>query len=515
MISIQNKKTVFVFIVSLILFLKFFVSNSAGLFEDEAIYWNWSQTVDASYSLTTIAFIRLFTFLFNSSEELVIRLPALLSGIFIIIFIFKTGALLNARKGIIYLTIITFLSLPFVTIYTSFISPDTFLLTFALISLYYLLRSVKYENITDNVLAGVFTGFMILSKYNAVLFLAASVISMIIMNKNLSRNIIVYLSAALTVSLPLIIWNLINEPVWFKYYILTDADKISAGVTEIFTSFIFSQASILMPFGLMFVIYLTVCIVKNKSSLSEVKFLKYLTIILMIIFILFSLSGKIKGNWFFILYLPVILFMLSMEVNRFSKSVIAGVVVFNFGLLTVMNLSGETIESFSKTKPAQWIDNSYSYYWPDHKDNINNDNNWSERIIKMKNWKEAVKSIEANITESDTKYDFIACDDFTLCPLLEYYFNEKREVYLVGDLRFKYINSAESFSDLKGKDAILVTYKNSVNEQLQNKFLQLKNINDVKFRMSDNLSKEFKIILGKNFLQENTSNTFNITNTDK
>jgi hypothetical protein len=506
MISTQSKKILFVFTVSVILALKFIASYSTGLFEDEAIYWNWSQTVDASYSLTTIAFIRLFTSVFNSSEELIVRLPALLSNIFIILFIVKTGALLNARKDMIYITVITFLSIPFVTIYSSYISPDTFLLTFTLISLYYLLRSVKYGNISDFVLAGLFTGSMILSKYTAVLFLAASVISILTINKKLSKNVIVYLLTALTVSLPLIIWNLINEPVWFKYYLLTGADKVNTGLIETITTFGFSQASILMPFGLLLILFLIISIFKNRSSHSEVRFLKYLTIFLMIIFVMFSFSGKIKGNWFFIIYLPVLLFLLTMTINRFSKSVITCVVVFNFGLLTVMNLPADKIEAFSKTEAAHWIDNSYSYYWPDHKSNVNNDNNWSERIIKMKKWKEVVNSIEANIIESDTKYDFIACDDFTLCPLLEYYFDEKREVYLVGDLRFKYINSAESFDDLKGKDAILVTYKNSGNEQLQNKFIQLTNINDVKYKVSDNLSKEFKIILGENFLPQYTSN---------
>ncbi|HMQ70790.1 MAG TPA: glycosyltransferase family 39 protein, partial [Ignavibacteria bacterium] len=208
MITNRTKKIIFVSVVSVILILKFFASYSTGLFEDEAIYWNWSQSVDASYSLTTIAFIRFFTSVFSSSHESVVRLPALLSNLFIILFIFKTGNLLNARKDLIFLTVITFLSIPFVTIYSFYISPDTFLLTFTLISLYYLLRSVKYGNISDYVFAGLFTGAMILSKYTAVIFLAAAVISLVIINKKLSQKITVYLLTALTVSLPLIIWNL-------------------------------------------------------------------------------------------------------------------------------------------------------------------------------------------------------------------------------------------------------------------------------------------------------------------
>ena len=502
----KTKYFLYRILILMILILKFITSLNTGLFEDEAIYWNWSQTIDASYSLTTVALIKIFTCLFNSSSEIIIRLPALLSNLFIIYFIFKTGHLLNARTEMMFITVITFLSIPFVTIYSAFISPDSFLLTFSVISVYYLMKAVKHDRIQDWVLSGVFTGLMILSKYTASLFLIAAAVSLFLICKKFMKNSLYFFITAIITSSPLIIWNIINEPVWFKYYIFTDADKFDSGFVQTFVSFFLSQVSILMPLGFILIIVLIASILKKKTDLTEIKLLKYLSLILLAVFIVFSVSGKIKGNWFFITYIPLLIYLVTLDLKRFGKILITSITIFNIVLLCVINLPSEKIEALSYNKVAELINGSFSYYWPDHKKNINNDRSWSDRIIKMKNWKEAVSRIESNIKDSGAEYDFIASDDFNLCPLLEYYFKDKVDIYLIGDLRFKYINSAETFTNLKGKDALIVSYNNPAQNILQNKFEYLNDIEDVKFKMSDKTNKYFKIIYGRNFLPDYTSN---------
>ncbi|MBK8550837.1 MAG: glycosyltransferase family 39 protein [Ignavibacteria bacterium] len=502
----KSKEYIYGFVILLILLLKFIASFNTGLFEDEAIYWNWSQTIDASYSLTTVAFIKLFTVLFSSSAEIIVRLPALISNLMIVFFIFKTGQLLNTRMEMIFTAIITFLSIPFVTIYSLFISPDTFLLTFSVVSIYYLLRALKFDKIQDWILSGFFSGFMVLSKYTASLFLIAVALSLLMIFKKFPKNSLYLFLTAFIISLPLLVWNILNEPVWFKYYLLTDADKIDSGLLQASIAFLLSQISILMPFGFILIIALAVTMFQKKLVLPELLLLKYLSLILIVISILFSLTGKIKGNWFFISYIPLLFFLLTIELKSFLKILTTLVVGFNFLLLIVMNLPAEKIESLSSNKAAELIDKTFAYYWPDHINNINNDYSWSDRIIKMKNWKNAVNQIEDNINNSGTEYDFIASNDFNLCPLLEYYFNDKKEIYLIGDLRFRYINSAESFANLKGKDAVIVTYGNSSQNLLQNKFEYLKDIDNVNFKMPDNTSKDFKLIYGKSFLPDFTIN---------
>jgi len=501
-----GKKYLYGFVIFLILALKFAASINTGLFEDEAIYWNWSQKIDASYSLTTIAFIKLFTALFNSSTEIIVRLPALITNLLIVLIIFKTGHLLNARVEMVFISAVTFLSIPFVTIYSVFISPDTFILVFSVIAVYYLLRAVKFDKVQDWILCGIFAGLMILSKYTASLFLIAVSVSLFLIYRRFPKNSIYLFVTAFITSLPLVLWNILNEPVWFKHYILTDADKIDTGIIQTVTSFLLSQVSILMPFGFILIIILAVLLHRSKALSLEIQLLKYLSLILFVISLLFSLSGKIKGNWFFITYIPLLFFLMIIELKSYTKLVVSSVIVFNFILLTVINLPPDRIEILSRYKVADFIDRTFTYYWPDHTSNINNDYSWSDRIIKMKNWEEAVNQIESGINNSGAEYDFIACNDFNLCPLLEYYFKDKKEIYLIGDLRFRYINSAESFADLKGKDALIVTYNNSPQELLQNKFEYLKNLEDVNFKMTDKINKDFKIIYGKSFLSEYTSN---------
>lgn len=261
-----------------------------------------------------------------------------------------------------------------------------------------------------------------------------------------------------------------------------------------------------MPLGFILIIILIASILKKKTDLTEIKLLKYLSLILLAVFIVFSVSGKIKGNWFFITYIPLLIYLVTLDLKRFGKVLITSITVFNIVLLCVINLPSEKIEALSYNKAAELINGSFSYYWPDHKKNINNDRSWSDRIIKMKNWKEAVSRIESNIKDSGAEYDFIASDDFNLCPLLEYYFKDKVDIYLIGDLRFKYINSAETFTNLKGKDALIVSYNNPAQNILQNKFEYLNDIEDVKFKMSDKTNKYFKIIYGRNFLPDYISN---------
>jgi Dolichyl-phosphate-mannose-protein mannosyltransferase len=503
--TIKNSKYYFFnVIIFLILFLKIYASCSTGLFEDEAIYWNWSQTIDASYSFTTVAFIRLFIYLFGSSSELIVRLPALLSNLVLIYFIFKTGRLFGATKEIIYLTIITFLSIPFVSIYTGFISPDTFLLTFCVVSVYYLLKSIKYNSTTDWVLSGIFTGLMILSKFTAVIFLIAIIAAVVLIYRRFTKNLMYLITAALVTASPLLIWNILNEPVWFKYYLLTNADKINSGFFELLILFLLSQVSVLMPFGFILIIVLSIVMLRKKNISPELLFLKYISSFLLICFLIFAFSGKIKGNWFFIIYIPVLLMMLSCELRKPTKLIVCAVVVFNFVLLAVINLSSKNIEFISQNNFSRLINKSFSYYWPDHKNNMHNDDNWTDRIIKMKNWKETVNAVESNINQSGIKYDFIACDDFNLCSLLEYYFNRKDDIYLIGDLRFRYINSAEFSKALRGKDALVITYASS-GVDMKNKFEYTENLNKIKFNMSEKISKEFKLILGKSFLPGLTS----------
>lgn len=498
-----NNTTFLKIVLLLILILKLTISINTGLFEDEAIYWNWSQSPDPSYSLTTLAAINFFTQIFGSSAEFIVRLPALTVNFLLIFFFYRIGNLYKIPERKILLSLILFFSVPFVTIYTSFISPDSLLLLFAVAVTYFTLKIIKFNKLQDWIFCGVSFGLLILSKYLGLIYLTIAVIYFFSNRKFFGEkfftNFSAFMISLLIVISPLLIWNLIYEPVWLKYYLLTDADKINTALFERLSVFFLSQISILLPFIFLLIIFLAVKIFKQKNKSREIKFLLYAFSAMLVIFILSSFTGKIKGNWSFIMYIPLLISVMFFQYNNFKKILITMCFIFNLFLLVLLNLNSSQIINIADNSFGRYINNSYKYYWPDHVKSECNDRNWEERIIKMKFWRNTISEIENEIKTSDVKFDFIASNNYNLSPLLNFYLIDSSEVYVIGDLRFKYINSAEVNNQLTGKDAVIISYGDPEIEYLKTKFENINIVKNIKTKLSDNISQEFKIIHCKNF----------------
>jgi len=486
----------------IIIALKFTISFNTGLFEDEAVYWNWSLNPDPSYSFTTLIGIKMFTMFPGLLNELTVRMAALLTNFVIIFFFYKTGKILGFSEKKILISMVFLLSLPFVTIYTSFISPDSMLLMFSVISIYFVIRVIKFGSLTDWILCGVCFGFLMLSKYTGAVFIPAFALFLFIMRKKITSITFQKISAAaislLIIISPLIIWNIINEPVWLNYYVNTGADSLSSGIGENFRKFILSQTAILLPVVFVFIIYITVMQLRQNERTLEEKYLLFSGIFIFSVFAFLAITGKLKGNWAFMSYIPLVFSIFFIKINKFVSILIIGITGMNLFLLILLNLNSDSIKDIADNKFGNYVNNTFHDYWPGHSDLAGNDRNWEDRILKMKQWKKNISRISNEINLIDIEYDFIASDNFNLSPLLKFYM-KKDDVFLLGDQRFRYINSAEINKELTGKDAVIVTYSDSDHDFLKYKFEYVKEIKDIKFELSDDLIQEFKIIQCRNF----------------
>ncbi|MBK9331385.1 MAG: glycosyltransferase family 39 protein [Ignavibacteria bacterium] len=492
-------------LIGIIFILKFTVSFNTALFEDEAIYWNWSLSPDPSYSFTTLIAIKIFTLIPGYLNEYTVRLPALLTNFVILFFFIKTGRLLGFAENRILFAALFLFSIPFVTIYTSFISPDTMLLMFSVISVYFSVRVIKNGTYSDWIFCGVSSGLMILSKYTGAVFVSAIAIYILFKRNDLKEfspgKLFAFLTAILLVITPLLLWNILYEPVWFNHYINSDADYSGNNFTGRILNFILSQAAILLPASfVMFVFIIISQILKHKRSTEE-NFLIFCGLFILISFAVLSLTGKSKGNWSFTAFIPLGYSFLFIRKNFFSGIVLAFMVGLNLLLLITLNLNSAQIKTLADNDFGKYINSTYSDYWHGHTALTTNDRSWEERILKMKNRRSNIHEIDKVILSVEPDYKFIASDNFNLSPLLKFYL-KKDNVYLLGDLRFKYINSAEVNKDLIGKDAIVITYGNSDIGYLQKNFEELKEIKIMRFVLSDESTEEFRIIHGKNYKPE-------------
>ncbi|MEO6694437.1 MAG: glycosyltransferase family 39 protein [Ignavibacteria bacterium] len=483
--------------------LKFTISLNTGLFEDEAIYWSWSQTPDPSYSFTTLLSLKLLSSLFGNESELFVRLPALISNFVLLFFFFRIGKLLGADELKILYTSLLFFSVPFVTIYTSFISPDSMLLLFSVASIYFAMKIIKLNKTADWILCGLSLGLMLLSKYTGIIYFLIFVFYLLI-NRNIfsegfaKKLLLLILTYLITVS-PLLYWNLFNEPVWLNHYLFTDADMISSGYFDLLKVFFFSQIAIMLPF----IFILIVLIIKNifsvKNKSGQEKFLLFLFSAMLIVFIIIALSGKIKGNWFFIMYIPLLISVMVMTISKYFKILLAMSVTVNILILVILNLPVSGINSITDNFLGKYISGTFQNYWPGHTGNAHNDNSWKERLVKMKNWKNTISVISEEIGRTKAEYDFFATNDFNLVSLLEYYFHTGEKIYLLGDLRFKYINSAEPNLKLAGKNAILISYDERDFNNFESKFEKVILLKKIDRDPSKDFTKDFILSYGENF----------------
>lgn len=498
-------------LLGIILALKFSISFNTGLFEDEAIYWNWSLNPDPSYSLTTLIGIKIFTMIPGLLNEFTVRMAALLTNFVIIFFFYRTGKMLGFSERKILISMVFLFSIPFVTIYTSFISPDSMLLMFSVISVYFTLRVLKFGSLTDWILCGVTLGFLILSKYTGVVFAAAFVLFLFYMRNEIRsitfKKIIAAVISLFLIISPLIIWNIIYEPVWLNYYVNTGADALTSGLGENLWKFILSQTAILLPVVFLFIIYIVIKQFGKKDKSVEEKYLVFSGIFIFSVFAVLAMTGKLKGNWAFTAYIPLVVSFLFINFTNFIKrskfipAVFILMIGINLFLLIILNLNSDSIKNIADNKFGNYINDTFHNYWPGHKDLAGNDKNWEDRILKMKHWQKNITEISSEIYLNDLKYDFIASDNFNLSPLLKFYMN-KENVYLIGDLRFRYINSAEVLEYLKGKDAVIVAYKDSDINYLYGNFEEVNEVKDLKFSISKDLIQEFRILQCRNFKPE-------------
>ena len=452
-------------ILLFLLSLKVFAASQLSLFEDEAVYWNWSKTIDPSYSLTTLASILFSTTIAGSHNEFAVRLPAIMNGIFLIFILYASGKLLGAGRRKLFAGILFFMSVPFVTAYTFSITPDSYLLLFCSLTIYFALRIIRVNRKLDWLFCGISIGLAILSKYQG-LILAVSVLIYFIYyfrsSPDFFSRIFMMICAIVAVTSPMLIWNILNEAVWLQHYLYENVSVESESLLSRLSTFMLGQITVLMPLAFIFLILIIYQSFRSNAFSDPCnRFIIFAGILMQLVFLAMAVSGKSKGNWSFISFIPLFLLVFTIEFKPALRSLFISLVAFNLLFAGILILPASSISELSKTPAGKFIDKSFMYYWPESVYLDNSDKTWSDRIIAMKLNESKIKNLETFVKRSGIKYDFIVCNDFNLSGLINYYFDGNPDTYIIGDMRFRYLNSLETQNHLYGKDALAISVNGS------------------------------------------------------
>jgi len=413
------------------------------LVPQEAYYWYYSLYPDLSYfdHPPMVAYsVWIGTHLFGDTIfgiKFMAVVWSALTNLFLYLTILNTPALAGEEVkkkyalGAVFLYNLTI----FAHLYAVTIVPDTPLIFFWVLVIFFVQRFMTNRNVSDLYLAGLALGFGMLSKYTAIAILPAIFLAFLLDPelRRLLGKAPPYLALAMTalIFMPVVIWNMNHDWMSLKFQFAERSQELKTIQTKYLFQLIASQLFMLTPLPLILFLRTTGRIVRNWRENTAARFYFISGVFLIGGFTLLSLRTLIKMNWllpaFSGLILSTILLFYRDTIlqSRWIKAGVASsllLVMIAYAILLVPNIP------------------------------LGDGNTWS-------GWKESAAHIAAVQSEKGGEEEvFIFANSYKTASLLKFYLSSGQPVYAQN----VYDQPALQFdvwglpTALKGRDALFV-----------------------------------------------------------
>ncbi len=310
----------------LILLIIIFIANAFfnsqfQLHYDEAYYWSWSKNIDLSYfdHPPMVAYLIKLATIFNDAEFFV-RLPSLLCCFITVLMIFKLANRMF-NKQVANIAVILALSWPMLQGQFFLITPDSPLLMFWTITLYFFYIGIFEEKTKCIYLSGIAAGLALLSKYIAFLIFPGLFLFLIFSKKyryNLAKkDIYIAFVLSLLVFMPVIIWNYNHK--WASF-VFQFNHGLEGSVLKLATFFDYLGSQILVanPIISLSLIYYLIRYRKSNINNDRLVFLLWTFLSVIIFFTYCSFYSYTGANWTEPAYVSVLI-ILAFWINDFNQ----------------------------------------------------------------------------------------------------------------------------------------------------------------------------------------------------
>ncbi len=286
------------FIIFILALLSTFYNALLPLHGDEAYYWMWSHHLQAGYydHPPMIAYM-IFVTNFISESEWGVRLVNVFSLSVSAVYIFKLAREMFDEK-IALNAVIIFSSVILVHAGYIITTPDSPLVLFYSLTLYYTYKAIFEGKTRDYALSGILLGLMMLSKYTAVLFIFMLLIFIISKRRDVLLNKNFYLAALLAfiVVLPMLYWNYQNDWISFLFQLEHRSTDTYIIYPHLFLEFFAGQFGIFSP---IFTAVLFYFLIKDKLYFKNEKlfFLSLSIVVILVFFFYKSLYTRMELNY--------------------------------------------------------------------------------------------------------------------------------------------------------------------------------------------------------------------------
>jgi len=278
---------------------------SIGILPDEAYYWVWSQRLELSYfdHPPLIAWFESITTLLLGNNLLAVRLPALLSWLVGALLAYRLSQrMFGGHAGA--LAVLVWSSLPIVQAGFHVATPDSVLIIFSWLTLWFAWRAGNESSPTLWMLTGAMAGLAMLGKYPAVLVLGSVFCALLASRSGRAqlRTPWPWLAAAVSVVVyaPVIIWNWQHDWLSFAFQFGHGVQsRIDESAFTLFMFFLGGQMFAAMPwtlFAMMFFSFGPTTRLKERDDYGAA-LLFWAFWLPLLVFGLAGLTSKSGPNW--------------------------------------------------------------------------------------------------------------------------------------------------------------------------------------------------------------------------
>lgn len=353
----------FVYLILLLTLFRLLIAPMFNLVPQEAYYWLYIQRPALGYfdhppicSYT----IGLFTGLFGDNE-FAVRFGMIIYSIGTATFLFLLARNIFKNNSLAYRTVI-FLNLTiFYNIHSIVATPDAPLLFFWSGAMFFFYKALfEKERYFDWIIAGVFAGFAVYSKYTGILLFVSLFPTLIFLKKwNILFSPKPYISIfiAMLVFSPVIYWNFENNWASFLFQSSYRAQTISGFKLNYLLQLIASQLYELTPLFFVLGIVVGIRTMKKISCIEDTqRFLFFFSFPIICFFFFVSLVSLVKMNWILPAYLSMFILIVD-YLNRTTPKqlrIVKFLGVPSSAILIIVNFSIITLPIISIEKGDTW-----------------------------------------------------------------------------------------------------------------------------------------------------------------
>ena len=307
-------------------------SKYTGLFFDEAYYWVWSQKMAIGYfdhPPMVAVWVKISSLFFEG--ELGVRFFSTISFT-LMLYIIWLLIDIKQKWNYVWLYFLIIISVAFLNVYGFITTPDTPLLFFVSLFLYFYKRFLKSNNLKNTLLLGFSMAGMLYSKYHGVLIIFFVLMSNWTLLKNRRFWIAGIFGAVLFI--PHLYWQYLNDFPTFRYHLFERGSDRGYEISNSLMHLVNQIAIVGITFPLIYY-----ALFKQKSTSKFDKSLKYITYGMIGFFLFSSFKLRPQAQWTAVIMIPLVILAFRQFVeNEDQRKWIIRLGMIQLGILLIARL---------------------------------------------------------------------------------------------------------------------------------------------------------------------------------